>query len=143
LNGVTRDADGSTRPLVSRTFDSFTQAKLENAQSRIYLGIHWAFDRDEGVRTGDAVADFVFDHALQPAGHHHSTATPLVAPMAAVSTATQPDSDAPLVIDGAQAAAVPQTVTYAASTTQTISRDRSTPKRISVDQVMSEIGDLE
>ena len=66
LNGVTRDADGSIRPLVSRTFDSFTEAKLENAQSRIYLGIHWAFDRDDGIRTGDEVADFVFDNSLRP-----------------------------------------------------------------------------
>ena len=36
LNGVTLDADGTARPLASRTFESFTEAKLENAQSRIY-----------------------------------------------------------------------------------------------------------
>ena len=66
LNGITRDADGTTRPIVSRTFDSFSEAKLENGQSRIYLGIHWAFDRDDGIKTGDAAADFIFDNALQP-----------------------------------------------------------------------------
>jgi len=65
LNGITRDADGSVRPLTPRTFDSLTQAKLENGQSRIYLGIHWAFDRDDGIKTGDAVANYVFEHAFR------------------------------------------------------------------------------
>jgi len=65
LNGVTLDADGTVRPLVSRTFESFTEAKLENAQSRIYLGIHWAFDRDDGIKTGDQVADYVFEHFFE------------------------------------------------------------------------------
>jgi hypothetical protein len=66
LNGITRDADGSVRPILPRTFNSFTQAKLENGQSRIYLGIHWAFDRDDGIQTGDAAADFIFDNSFQP-----------------------------------------------------------------------------
>jgi hypothetical protein len=65
FNGVTKDANGHTRPVVKRTFQSFTQAKIENAQSRIYLGIHWAFDRDEGIKQGDKVANYVFDHVLQ------------------------------------------------------------------------------
>lgn len=65
FNGITRDANGHVRPVVKRTFQSFTQAKLENAQSRIYLGIHWAFDRDEGIKQGDQVANYVFDHVLQ------------------------------------------------------------------------------
>jgi hypothetical protein len=66
FNGVTRGADGQVRPVVTRTFDSFSQAEFENAQSRIYLGIHWSFDRDQGLRTGNEVADYVFDHYLQP-----------------------------------------------------------------------------
>ncbi|MEI8212463.1 MAG: dockerin type I domain-containing protein [Planctomycetota bacterium] len=66
FNGITRDADGSTRPVVPRTFNSFSQAKLENAQSRIYLGIHWAFDRDDGIKTGDGTANFIYDHILRP-----------------------------------------------------------------------------
>src|SRR5206468_400539 len=65
FNGRTRDADGHVRPVVVRSFNSLTQAKIENAQSRIYLGIHWAFDRDEGVKQGDAVADYIFNHVLQ------------------------------------------------------------------------------
>jgi hypothetical protein len=65
-NGITRDANGNVRPVVSRTFDSFTEAKLENGQSRIYLGIHWAFDRDDGIKTGDAAADYIFSHSMRP-----------------------------------------------------------------------------
>ncbi len=66
LNGMTLDADGSVRPLVARTFNSFSEAKFENGQSRIYLGIHWAFDRDDGIQTGNEVADYVFDSMMRP-----------------------------------------------------------------------------
>src|SRR5262249_31124565 len=65
FNGATRGADGRVRPVVTRTFHSLTQAKIENAQSRIYLGIHWHFDAVEGIRTGDRVADYVFAHILR------------------------------------------------------------------------------
>ncbi len=66
LNGVTKDQDGSTRPLVSRSFTTLSQASYENAQSRIYLGIHWGFDRDVGLHNGKQVADYVFAHFAQP-----------------------------------------------------------------------------
>jgi len=66
LDGITRDADGSTRPIVPRSFNSFSQAKFENGQSRIYLGIHWAFDRDDGIKTGDSAANFIYDRILRP-----------------------------------------------------------------------------
>jgi hypothetical protein len=66
LNGITRDADGRTRPVVPRTFNNFNEAKYENGQSRIYLGIHWAFDRDDGIKTGDETANFIFDQVLEP-----------------------------------------------------------------------------
>ena len=45
----------------------FNEAAFENGQSRIYLGIHWAFDRDDGITCGKSVADYVFDNFLQPA----------------------------------------------------------------------------
>ena len=66
LNGVTHDHDGSVRPLVPRSFTSLSQAEEENGQSRIYLGIHWAFDKTQGIAQGRRVADYVFDHALRP-----------------------------------------------------------------------------
>jgi hypothetical protein len=66
FNGITRGADGQARPIVARTYHSFSQAAFENAESRIYLGIHWSFDRDEGIKCGNAVANYVFDNFLQP-----------------------------------------------------------------------------
>jgi len=66
LNGVTRDNGGNVRPLVPRSFSSLSQAEEENAQSRIYLGIHWRFDKTEGIAQGRRVADYVFTNAFTP-----------------------------------------------------------------------------
>lgn len=67
-NGKTVDNQGHVRPLRPRSFTSFSQAEQENGQSRIYLGIHWAFDKTEAIEQGRRVANFVFDHAFQPVG---------------------------------------------------------------------------
>jgi len=61
LNGVTRDSLGNPRPLLPRTFRTLSQAEEENGQSRIYLGIHWAYDKEDGIAQGRSVADHVFD----------------------------------------------------------------------------------
>jgi len=45
-NGVTKGADGIVRPLKPRSFNSLSEAEEENGQSRIYLGIHWSFDKE-------------------------------------------------------------------------------------------------
>jgi hypothetical protein len=66
LNGVTLDPNGDVRPLLPRSFSSLSQAEEENGQSRIYLGIHWAFDKTEGIVQGRRVADYVFTHAFVP-----------------------------------------------------------------------------
>ncbi|MFN0010474.1 MAG: vanadium-dependent haloperoxidase [Phycisphaerales bacterium] len=47
-----------------RTFSSFSQAALENARSRIYLGVHWDFDGAEGYTCGTALGDWAYDHAF-------------------------------------------------------------------------------
>jgi VCPO second helical-bundle domain len=66
FNGVTLDNHGNVRPLMPRSFSSLSQAEEENGQSRIYLGIHWAFDKTEGIAQGRQVADYVFENAFVP-----------------------------------------------------------------------------
>lgn len=66
LNGVTLDNQGEVRPLVPRTFSRLSQAEEENGQSRIYLGIHWSFDKTAGIAQGRRVADYVFRNAFTP-----------------------------------------------------------------------------
>ncbi len=66
FNGVTRDNRGNVRPRVTRSFSSLSQAEEENGQSRIYLGIHWAFDKTEGIAQGRSVGDYVFENAFEP-----------------------------------------------------------------------------
>ena len=66
LNSVTVGNDGVARPLSPRSFTSFSQAEEENGQSRIYLGIHWSFDKTEGIAQGRRVADHVFENAFIP-----------------------------------------------------------------------------
>jgi hypothetical protein len=60
LNGVTLDNLGVARPLKPRTFTNFSDPENENGQSRIYLGIHWRFDKNEGIAQGNSVADWVY-----------------------------------------------------------------------------------
>jgi hypothetical protein len=66
FNGVTTDNEGNVRPFIPRSFANLSQAEEENGQSRIYLGIHWAFDKTQGIAQGRNVANYVFDHAFQP-----------------------------------------------------------------------------
>lgn len=67
-NGVTQDQSGIVRPLVERKFSSLSLAEEENGQSRIYLGIHWGFDKTQGIAQGRRVADYVFKNMFRP-GH--------------------------------------------------------------------------
>lgn len=65
FNGVTLGNDGQVRPFLPRTFKRLSEAEEENGQSRIYLGIHWAFDKTEGIAQGRKVADYVFENAFR------------------------------------------------------------------------------
>lgn len=71
FNGVTADNQGNPRPLIPRSFSSLSQAEEENGQSRIYLGIHWQFDKTEGIAQGQRVANYVFENAFAPLHGHH------------------------------------------------------------------------
>ncbi|HUE41674.1 MAG TPA: hypothetical protein VMO75_07085 [Chthoniobacterales bacterium] len=66
FNGVTKDNGGNVRPLMPRSFTTLSQAEDENGQSRIYLGIHWHFDKTQAIAQGNNIANYVFDHAFLP-----------------------------------------------------------------------------
>lgn len=66
MNGETRDNQGNVRPFKPRLFTSLSQAEEENGQSRIYLGIHWKFDKVEGIYQGNRIADYVFENSFRP-----------------------------------------------------------------------------
>ena len=51
---------------VTRSFTSFSAAAEENAISRIYLGVHFRFDADAGLTSGEGLAEHVFANYLRP-----------------------------------------------------------------------------
>ena len=63
---MTLDNEANVRPLRPRAFSTFSEAEEENGQSRIYLGIHWSFDKTEGIAQGRLIADYVFERLFQP-----------------------------------------------------------------------------
>jgi hypothetical protein len=67
FNGITKDNGGNIRPLIPRSFSTLSQAEEENGQSRIYLGIHWSFDKTEGIAQGRNVAHYVLKKMFLPA----------------------------------------------------------------------------
>jgi membrane-associated phospholipid phosphatase len=63
-NGITRDNNGQVRPRLSRSYANLSQAEAECGWSRIYLGVHWRFDRIEGRDLGERIGNYVFEHGL-------------------------------------------------------------------------------
>lgn len=67
FNGITKDNENNPRPLIPRSFATLSQAEEENGQSRIYLGIHWAFDKTQGIAQGRNVGHFTIKTLFLPA----------------------------------------------------------------------------
>jgi hypothetical protein len=71
-NGITTPGDTSTpgsttptpspRPYIKRFYNSFRKAEEENAESRVYLGVHFCFDKTSGIKMGRDIGDHVFDN---------------------------------------------------------------------------------
>jgi hypothetical protein len=57
---------GAPFPGITRTFTSFSQAAEENADSRVFAGIHFRRTCTDGLRQGKKVGRFVFKHSLKP-----------------------------------------------------------------------------
>lgn len=66
FNGNTIGADGQVRSAINAHYVSLGAAEWENAESRIWLGIHWQPDADDGSALGDAIGDAIFNRILQP-----------------------------------------------------------------------------
>jgi hypothetical protein len=91
---TTDDFNTITNGMLSpRSFDSFSQAAGENALSRIYLGIHFHFDATAGIRCGDQIADYIFQHSLLPLHGRAPRALPSMDPEAQIQLAIRHESD--------------------------------------------------
>jgi PAP2 superfamily len=59
-----------------REFRSFSSAAAENADSRVYAGLHFRFATVEGLKLGRAIGRHAVTHTLQPLGALHAQAMP-------------------------------------------------------------------
>lgn len=50
----------------TREFESFSQAGLEASMSRVYLGIHFRYDSEEGHKLGAKIGDYAISNFLLP-----------------------------------------------------------------------------
>ncbi|MEI2580651.1 vanadium-dependent haloperoxidase [Scytonema sp. PRP1] len=57
-------ARGNNGIRITRTFNSFSSAALENGRSRVYLGVHYQWDADAAYVSGTKLADFLFENLL-------------------------------------------------------------------------------
>jgi hypothetical protein len=63
---------GGQFPGITRSFTSFSQAAQENADARVYAGIHFRTTCTDGLRQGKKVGRFAFKHYLKPIKNHGS-----------------------------------------------------------------------
>jgi membrane-associated phospholipid phosphatase len=64
----TEDPNLPNPSAVTRTYKSFTEMAIEEARSRVYLGVHFDFDGVEGRLAGTAAGKYIYDHVLRPIG---------------------------------------------------------------------------
>jgi hypothetical protein len=50
----------------TRSFNSFSEAGLEASMSRVYLGIHFRYDSEEGNKLGTKIGNYATNHFLLP-----------------------------------------------------------------------------
>jgi hypothetical protein len=66
FNGHNKDVYGYVRPRIPATFTSLSDAEQSNAESRIYIGVHWQADADQGIAQGRRVAQQVLSTFALP-----------------------------------------------------------------------------
>jgi hypothetical protein len=62
---------GAPFPGITRAFVSFSHAAQENADSRVYAGIHFRSACIHGLRVGERIGAFTFKHHLRTIAQHH------------------------------------------------------------------------
>ena len=55
-------------PGVTRSFDSFSAAAIDNAWSRVWLGVHFSFDSTAGLNLGDSLGTNIYHQIMGPVG---------------------------------------------------------------------------
>lgn len=63
---LTIGTDDPYVPGLTRTFSSWKKMAKENGRSRIYLGVHWQWDADDGYTAGTGLANYIYGHYLRP-----------------------------------------------------------------------------
>jgi hypothetical protein len=63
----TGDTDDPYATPKERNFSSLTAAAVEDARSRVYLGVHYQFDADSGLATGKSIAENINQNFLRTA----------------------------------------------------------------------------
>lgn len=66
-DGISVGEDGGVRPRLERQL-TLTSAIEENKRSRIYLGVHWTMDSDQGAKVGEEIARLTFAKQLRRSG---------------------------------------------------------------------------
>jgi hypothetical protein len=65
FNGQNRGVgDKLPRPYLPNSFVVLSDAEFENAFSRVWLGVHWRPDGEDGIALGNKVGNWAFDHGF-------------------------------------------------------------------------------
>lgn len=65
LDGITTDNNNIARQFKPRSYLRLSQAEMENGNSRLFLGIHWYYDRDYGITMGNKIAQETLNRKFQ------------------------------------------------------------------------------
>jgi hypothetical protein len=89
-DNVTFTLPSENASVADRTFHSFSQAAQESADSRLYAGIHWRFDNEDGLTAGTRLGNFVARNFFQ--AQEHAPSAGLIGSVLVVTGNSRTDS---------------------------------------------------